>query len=112
MADVDALAAAHLASPSPSTLAAVADLVTAGGHEALQQLVGALGPQLTGTDERERSQATLLLADVLSRIPLAALPADSVAHLTDFFCKAILFQDALLHSIHKISLFCSGPPKL
>jgi hypothetical protein len=89
MADVDALAAAHLASPSPSTLAAVADLVTAGGHEALQQLVGALGPQLTGTDERERSQATLLLADVLSRIPLAALPADSVAHLTDFFCNRL-----------------------
>ena len=88
-ATIDALTAAHLSSPSPSSLTAVADHVIRGNHAALQQLVGALGPQLTSTDERERSQATLLLADVLSRMTLAALPADSVAHLADFFCNRL-----------------------
>ena len=88
-ATIDTLTAAHLSSPSPSSLTAVADHVIRGNHAALQQLVGALGPQLTSTDERERSQATLLLADVLSRMTLSALPADSVAHLADFFCNRL-----------------------
>ena len=89
MATIDTLTAAHLSSPSPSSLTAVADHVIRGDHAALQQLVGALGPQLTSTDERERSQATLLLADVLSRMALSELPADSVAHLADFFCNRL-----------------------
>ncbi len=86
---MEALTAAHLSSPSPSSLTAVAEHVIRGDHAALQQLVGALGPQLTSTDERERSQATLLLSDVLSRMTLSALPADSVAHLADFFCNRL-----------------------
>ena len=86
---MEALTAAHLSSPSPASLTAVADHVIRGDHAALQQLVGALGPQLTSTDERERSQATLLLSDVLSRMTLSALPADSVAHLADFFCNRL-----------------------
>ncbi len=52
----------------------------------LHQLVQLLGEHLTNLDELVRARGTLLLAEVLTRLPAHPLDATAVHFLVGFFC--------------------------
>src|SRR5690242_2823289 len=54
-----------------------------------ERLVADLGPYLTNSSDRTRQRATLLLAEILSRLPELPLSSTSLKHFSEFFCARL-----------------------
>eukprot|EP00743_Colponemidia_sp_Colp-15_P006061 GILK01006515.1.p1 GENE.GILK01006515.1~~GILK01006515.1.p1 ORF type:complete len:1082 (+),score=185.82 GILK01006515.1:34-3279(+) len=63
---------------------------------ALQEVVAKLGPQLTSTEDNIRKRGTLLLSEIITRLPTLQLSAPVVAHLVQFFCDRVADYPCIL----------------
>lgn len=52
----------------------------------LTQLVKLLGDYLTNTNERIRTRGTLLLSEILTRLPTLNIPPAGLEYLVQFYC--------------------------
>jgi DNA repair/transcription protein MET18/MMS19 len=80
--------------------------------QALQELLQKMGPHLTGSDDRSRERATLLLAEVLTRLPKLPMEADKYSHWTAFFTSRLSDFPSLAPALRALIALTTNQPVL
>ncbi|RHY36434.1 hypothetical protein DYB25_008522 [Aphanomyces astaci] len=76
-------------------------------NTSIQDLITLLGPQLTHVQDKRRSRATLLLAEVLTRLPELKLAADTTHLLLVFFVERLADTPSLGPCLKALSALLS-----